>query len=105
MSRRNRSVFGNTVNPVAAAVAATLADSRRSRIWRSASLLGMSAILLPAIAGAQTTADSPEDVETVVVTARREAIQNATERKKNAESIVDSVVADEAGMLPDNSIT
>lgn len=44
-------------------------------------------------------------MDEVVVTGRRAALQNATERKKESESIIDSVVADEAGMLPDNSIT
>lgn len=115
MSHRVRSVRSN-VKPVATAVARALADSRRSAIhWRRASLLGIGAVLLPAFAGAQnsaaensapaTAAPASGDVETIVVSARREAIQNATERKKNAESIVDSVVADDAGMLPDNSIT
>ncbi len=45
------------------------------------------------------------DNTVVVVTARRKAIQNATERKKNSDTIIDSVVADEAGKLPDTSIT
>ncbi|WP_035033971.1 TonB-dependent receptor [Caulobacter sp. AP07] len=44
-------------------------------------------------------------IEEVVVTARRAAIESAQERKKHAEVIVDSVVADDAGKLPDNSIT
>jgi len=51
----------------------------------------------------QTQAKS--DNQVVVVTARRKAIQNATERKKNSDTIIDSVVADEAGKLPDTSIT
>jgi iron complex outermembrane receptor protein len=108
MSRQVKSVFSSKANPVADAVATALASSKRSTgIWRRASLLGMSAVLLPAIVGAQdaTPTTDAEDFQTVVVSARREALQNATERKKNAESIVDSVVADDAGMLPDNSIT
>jgi iron complex outermembrane receptor protein len=116
MSRPNRSVFRH-LNPVADAVATALPNSGRpADDWRRASLLGMGAILLPAFAIAQDAANpaspSPQsasqtdaDVQVVVVSARREALQNATERKKNAESIVDSVVADDAGMLPDNSIT
>jgi iron complex outermembrane receptor protein len=44
-------------------------------------------------------------LEQVIVTARRQALENAADRKKNAESIIDSIVADEAGMLPDNSMT
>lgn len=45
------------------------------------------------------------DGPAIVVTGRREALQSADDRKKNAASIVDSVVADDAGKLPDNSIT
>jgi TonB-dependent receptor len=41
----------------------------------------------------------------IVVTGRRAALQSADLRKKNADTIIDSVVADEAGKLPDNSIT
>lgn len=41
----------------------------------------------------------------IIVTGRRQALQSADNRKKNAETIIDSVVADEAGKLPDNSIT
>ncbi|ESQ86493.1 hypothetical protein ABENE_18390 [Asticcacaulis benevestitus DSM 16100 = ATCC BAA-896] len=41
----------------------------------------------------------------MVVTARRKALQNATERKKNSDTVIDSVVADEAGKLPDTSVT
>lgn len=43
--------------------------------------------------------------DAIVVTGRRAALESADERKKNAVSIVDSVVADDAGKLPDNSIT
>jgi iron complex outermembrane receptor protein len=94
------------LHPVADAVAAALSRPKRNwSSWRQKSLLGMGAVLLPAMAAAQVPPGQSDDVETVVVTARREAIQNATERKKNADSIVDSVVADDAGMLPDNSIT
>ncbi|MBB5728334.1 TonB-dependent receptor [Sphingomonas prati] len=43
--------------------------------------------------------------DTVVVTGRRAALEAAVERKRRSETIVDSVVADDAGKLPDNSIT
>lgn len=54
--------------------------------------------------------DTPEpgDQDTqdaIVVTGRRAALQAADERKRKSESIINSVVADEAGKLPDNSIT
>lgn len=44
-------------------------------------------------------------VETVVVTGRRAAIQSAVKMKENADQIVDAVVADDVGKLPDNSVT
>ncbi|WP_076070460.1 TonB-dependent receptor [Sphingomonas montana] len=43
--------------------------------------------------------------ESIVVTGRRAALEAAVERKRRSETIVDSVVADDAGKLPDNSIT
>jgi iron complex outermembrane recepter protein len=45
-----------------------------------------------------------ESLSEVVVTSRRIAIESADERKKNSESIIDSVTADDAGKLPDASI-
>jgi len=41
----------------------------------------------------------------IIVTARRKALQASQEIKRNSDTIVDSVTADEAGKLPDNSIT
>lgn len=41
----------------------------------------------------------------MVVTGRRAALEAADERKRRSETIIDSVVADDAGKLPDNSIT
>ena len=52
-----------------------------------------------------TDTDGDTDGDAIVVTGRRAALQAAEQRKKNSESIIDSVVADEAGKLPDNSIT
>ncbi|KQW43642.1 MULTISPECIES: TonB-dependent receptor [unclassified Roseateles] len=48
---------------------------------------------------------TPANLETVVVTGQRAALQTAQKIKQNAEEIVDSVVAEEAGKLPDKSIT
>ena len=50
-------------------------------------------------------ADDDDDATAIIVTARRKALQTAIELKKNSDTIIDSVVADEAGRLPDNSIT
>ena len=68
-------------------------------------------LALTGVAYGQTPVDANEDassdsaLQQVVVTGRRKALESATERKKESESIIDSVVADEAGMLPDSSIT
>jgi iron complex outermembrane recepter protein len=53
----------------------------------------------------QGAAPGVPEVEEVLVTARRKALQTSQEIKRNADTIVDSVTADEAGRLPDNSIT
>lgn len=50
--------------------------------------------------------DKSDDVATdIIITARRKALADAISIKKNSDTIVDSVTADEAGKLPDNSIT
>ena len=54
---------------------------------------------------AASNQDSTYDPEAIVITARRQALQTATELKRHSDTIIDSVVADEAGRLPDNSIT
>lgn len=65
----------------------------------------------PAIANAQVASDTPETADSasddaaIIVTGRRAALQAADVRKRKSDSIINSVVADEAGKLPDNSIT
>ena len=44
-----------------------------------------------------------EDVQAVVVTGQRAAMRSAAKLKQNAEEVVDSVVAEEAGKLPDTA--
>jgi TonB-dependent receptor len=68
------------------------------------------ALLCGNAAQAQTTAstsaeDSKDGTTTVVVTGQRKQLETATAIKRDAEQIVDAVVADEAGKLPDKSIT
>lgn len=54
---------------------------------------------------ATQAADQTEPGGDVVVTGRRAALEAADARKRRSETIIDSVVADDAGKLPDNSIT
>ncbi|MEO5597870.1 MAG: TonB-dependent receptor plug domain-containing protein, partial [Novosphingobium sp.] len=58
-----------------------------------------------AVSDSATSDAAPVDSATIIVTARRKALADAIAIKKNADTIVDSVTADEAGKLPDNSIT
>jgi TonB-dependent receptor len=74
------------------------------------SALGGALAPLPVLANdnADTTQASSTDsagLEDIIITARRQALIKSDDRKKNAESMIDSVVADEAGLLPDNSVT
>lgn len=87
-----------------------------SALRRGASSIALAAVALATAAQAQvepqgslgTTQEATgEDAGAgdVVVTGRRAALQAADERKRRSETIVDSIVADDAGKLPDNSIT
>ena len=83
--------------------------------------LGALSLLAAAFASPVLAADAAADIENnkssnssqsddklqqvVVTTARRKAIQSADQLKKDSESIIDSVNADDAGKLPDASIT
>ncbi|WAC46851.1 TonB-dependent receptor [Asticcacaulis sp. SL142] len=71
------------------------------------SSLAVAMVAVPVYAqNAAPAVESADEADTVVVvTARRKALQSAIEIKKNSDTIVDSVVADEAGQLPDASIT
>jgi TonB-dependent receptor len=51
---------------------------------------------------AQNAGDTPQTVE---VTGQRRALETAQARKRDADEILDSVDADEAGKMPDKSIT
>lgn len=55
--------------------------------------------------GAEPLQDVSAPQNDIVVTGRRAAIQNATARKQNSDTVIDSIVADEAGKLPDTSLT
>jgi iron complex outermembrane recepter protein len=73
------------------------------------------ALLCSGLAFAQTApapaapASAPEaktqKIETVTVSGRRAALQSAQKIKQNSDEIVDSIVADDIGKLPDRSVT
>jgi len=67
------------------------------------------ASMYSAAAQAQTAPAAPaakdDGMVTVVVSGQREAMKSAAKLKQNAEEVIDGVVAEEAGKLPDKSIT
>ncbi|WP_369062229.1 TonB-dependent receptor [Caulobacter sp. 73W] len=80
--------------------------SRHSTARLRAMLLATAAIVLPGSALAQEAAPSAanEQVEEVVVTGIRATQRNSIATKRNTETVVDAIVNDEIGALPDNSI-
>jgi TonB-dependent receptor len=66
-----------------------------------------SAITLLAAAPALAQTAAPQDdqtVDEVVVTGQRQAAQSAQQIKKNNDLVVDSIVAEDVGKLPDNNV-
>jgi len=58
-----------------------------------------------AAAAAPAAADAPAETSVVTVTGQRAALQSAQNIKRNSDEIVDSIVADDIGKLPDRSVT
>jgi TonB-dependent receptor len=76
----------------------------RSALLSRASLIAFGVVLAPVAAHAQE-AEKPADDKEIVVTGIRGALNNASAIKKNSDTIVDSVSADDIGALPDRSVT
>jgi iron complex outermembrane receptor protein len=71
------------------------------------SIAATQAVLLIAVpAFAQSTdGTKTQSLETVVVSGQRAALQSAQKKKQDADEIVDSIVAEDIGKLPDRSVT
>jgi len=82
------------------------AHSLRAALFASAAL----AAAIPVVATAQTTSappaaePAPAQVEELVVTGIRATQRNSLATKRNTETVVDAIVNDEIGALPDNSV-
>ena len=60
----------------------------------------------PAPASAASAPEAkPQKIETVAVSGQRAALQSAQKIKQSADEVVDSIVADDIGKLPDKSVT
>ncbi|TWI67769.1 TonB-dependent receptor [Pseudoduganella lurida] len=73
------------------------------RLTAMALAVAQVALLTAGAARAQTANDGP--TATVVVTGQRSSIENAQKIKQNSDEIVDSIVAEDIGKLPDRSVT
>ncbi len=102
---RSRRQQGASV-PVALAVRRALRPGAEVLVIAALGAIG-SLLAIPALSADAPDAEAADRVPLteVVVTARRKALESAIEEKKGAEQIVDLVLADDAGKLPDNSIT
>jgi TonB-dependent receptor len=67
--------------------------------------VAQAALMWGGAAHAQTAEAGDASTTTVVVTGQRAAMQSAQKLKQYSEEVVDAVVAEEAGKLPDKSIT
>jgi outer membrane receptor for ferrienterochelin and colicin len=76
----------------------------QAMVWAATPAMAQTA---PATPAAASTAgkDKPQALETVVVSGRRAALATAQKIKQDSDEIVDSVVAEEIGKLPDRSVT
>jgi TonB-dependent receptor len=77
----------------------SIAVAQAAMIWGGAAF----AQATPAPEGSAAGAD--KEVTTIIVSGQRAAMQSAAKLKQDAEEIIDGVVAEEAGKLPDKSIT
>jgi TonB-dependent receptor len=76
------------------------------RLAMSALLAGTLVITAPVAFAQQETADGTADqsVEEIVVTGYRESLRSARDIKKNAKGVVDVIVAEDIGKMPDENV-
>lgn len=73
--------------------------------WKNVLSCSASALALTLVAGqAMAQATDQGAIETVTVTGVRASLKSALEIKKNSDQLIDSVVAEDIGKLPDNNV-
>jgi iron complex outermembrane receptor protein len=68
------------------------------------SVTALAALAISTTANAQQAPTGSEEVETVVVTGVREALARGLENKKESTQVIESIVAEDIGKLPDNNV-
>ena len=74
------------------------------KVTSAMALVSMAALPTVAQAAVGDEAAAPEGDEQIVVTGVRGAVEEATDTKRKAKQIVDSIVAEDVGKLPDNNV-
>jgi TonB-dependent receptor len=80
----------------------SLAALQAVMVWSAPAMAQTAA---PPAAAASGAAGGAQQLETVIVSGQRAALQSAQRIKQNADEIVDSIVADDIGKLPDRSVS
>lgn len=85
-----------------------LFGAMRHSLRASGSLLAIGCLLASATAHAQddpAPSDSEDEDNLIIVTGIRESLANAQNIKRNADTVVDAITAQDIGALPDRSVT
>jgi TonB-dependent receptor len=77
----------------------------RASLKAGASLVAVSSLLVSATAFAQDEAPDTEDDGGIVVTGIRQSLANSQDIKRDSDTVVDAITAQDIGALPDRSVT
>src|SRR4051812_31303664 len=91
--------FAAAVSPLALVIATTPALAKDPDAAATGAATATAAAATAA-AAAQPAAGTPADQNTIVITGFRAALRSATSKKKNAETVVESVTSEDIGKLP-----
>ena len=85
--------------------ALSIAAAQVALLWSGVALAQTPPAPEAAASSAGGTKPAAPEVTTVIVTGQRAALQSAQKIKQDSDEIVDSIVADDIGKLPDRSVT
>ncbi|MBW8845757.1 MAG: TonB-dependent receptor [Burkholderiales bacterium] len=91
-------------SPLALAVSAALAGQAQAQAQQAAEAPATAASAADKGADAKPEAKPGSQLETVVVTGIRRSIQSAIDRKRNASTVSDSIVAEDVDQFPDKNV-
>jgi TonB-dependent receptor len=73
-------------------------------IIRNTPAFALAALAISTVANAQQAPAGSEEVDTVVVTGVRQSLTRGLENKKESTQVIESIVAEDIGKLPDNNV-